>query len=370
MATRNTVHKLLSVLGICLTSGIYLFYMMHGWLYEEIAGSGGGRIYAVRYLTEAGFMVLAGMLFVCAGKFENRRKFLLILSGLVCLIIYSVMDETLFNYSLQNSLSALWPVFTFCLAGKAAGKSAGKDLKRKTVWYLFYYMAIGAAIWVLKEELIWSVNYRMPLVEVIYMSVISTAALFCMETERERENRKGAPVCMLQIGLSCAMLLVLLGSQPRARYILASLTNPITSASGVPAEDNWLGDRFIWLIRGWGGRLDAGEIMDMNVLWNCPLLWLRYEKNMLLVLFMLLAEAMVCVCVVRLVKIQDGGTKNSGLVKFLAFSILLRCAVGLLAEMIFVQNTDAGLLILRNPAEVIPYILFLGLQRQAVSEGK
>lgn len=317
--------------------------------------------YWVTYLRETCWMTVMALLLAMAGRARTKgRKKAVFLFWLVCALLFGfltpVFTTKAFLWKWKKLLFSLWPFMVYVLADSIKRRS-GK-LQKTAAGVACYYGAVLAGIWIIEDVLVFSEFYRREILEMVYLLIVAVAAWEMVKTREkvfpfktvsfmagwdERKIEKIAPVLVL--------IVLFIGHQ-RIYEILSSLTG--SEVSGVGA--NWLKYRFALLSTAWHGDFSIME--ELYVAWlscDCPLFWIHYLKGPVNTIVILALEALLLYCLFMLAKQQ-----KETLPQVLLTALIILAVLGLPAELFLIATPNVGLLLLRNPGDVI-VVLYLAL---------
>lgn len=224
---------------------------------------------------------------------------------------------------------------------------------------------------VLESKLmIFSEFFRRELGDTIYLFSVSVAVWIitgkdkkqCLKHQRTAIGtgrwKKGIPVMAV-----LASFFVIFYQHPRVSEILSGLSNPIQSVEGGIYDINWFGYRIALLFRGWAEDLSMMKYEHaMFTIEQCPLLCIKYAGGMMTVVFVLVLESLLLYCLILEFR-KDGETEDRTLRKVLLAALVIHSILGLFAELFLITSTDVGLLLLRNPGDVIIILYLLQSKR-------
>lgn len=276
--------------------------------------------------------------------------------------------------SFQLLAAAIWPAPVWALAGwmRKKARSVGSGLR--LLGQIFYYFICVTAILLLEEGMVRSVFRRREPFETFYLFLAAAAAWNMPSTQfkKGRRYRRTKPSWRERIGepyvypvlLAALALICLFWKQQRLVDILCSLSNPVSCIQGPIGLVNWLGHRFVMTNACWQGDFSViEEPLRLRVFAENPLVRLNAVKGFGAVVAVLALEGAALYLMWLMLQRAKRSHRN-GFAKLLLFSLVAKSALGLLAELLAVTSTNIGLLLLRNPADMILICLFLAVVDQ------
>ncbi len=325
----------------------------------------------------------------------------------VCAALYGVAfyglgyGSHLIEQRFETLLVSLWPFITYglalllkkpCMGGKAKGIP-----ERKIVRMGLYYLALLAVI-AHMQEMIFSEFYKWEPLMLIYLMTVAALSWRLaptkteivlhggMDTKTETIHQSGADAktgvayqsgvdtkteavhqsetaadqlgtdkwfSTLAAGIPAVITIGLLLCNERVIYILRSLKNPITAIQGAREEVNWLGNRLALAAGAWHGDFSLlDEVLAVKIADGCPLLWADYVQGHVMAVLLLILSAVLLGSLLWVINWLQAGGKQPFL-RLTTAALLLHSGIGLMAELFVFSTTDVGILLLRNPGDVI-----------------
>lgn len=351
----HNVQKYYAGVIICsiLSVSIYIWGFLSTSEEGSIFNCDVGFYYIFKCLYLAVFGVLGNLLY----KNKVKTKYLGI-AATGALILYCFIINNLFCYdylyAIKELCLSLWPVFTYLFGSKIIRINRDKSKAQYILGMGIYFVLLIFVICFIENTLVPSEFYRRDSVEMIFMIVIGIVSWRIIEKQHCIEKS------ILELSMfSISSFLVTFWNHERILDIMSSLINPISS---VPIDnlhtDNWIGYRMSLAWNAWFG--DMSPFLDDTFYFNvnkCSLFWIKYQKGWLPALIILIMEITLLVCIVMLIKNKGAGKK--ALVKILLASVLLYTILGFLADIFLITSTDIGMLILRNPGDILLVFYFV-----------
>lgn len=316
------------------------------------------------YLGELAVMAAFGGLLFCSRTLmqkspDRRRRIFILTCGLLIFaaVLYDIVldNGSLWKWRIRSIIVSLWPFGAYFLArrvqkGTEEGNGRVRFL-REGVYYLLMVIAVFIAEYVMVDY----ESYRGEPLETFYLFAVSVMIRNMAQGDREHSDR--VPVESLLF--PAVSFLLVFSQNSRVKEIISSLANPVASVDGNVSGTNWLGYRMALLSGGFRGDFSLMEKPFAGRVASCPLVWIKYVKGAAVCFFVVALEAFLLYALVSLAKKRrcERGTKPLPLV--LVAALLIRSALGLFADMFLITSTDVGVLLLRNPGDILIILYFV-----------
>ena len=298
-------------------------------------------VYIVKMIYLAFFGVLCGFIW----KRERKRRNFLWLVTIIGMVGYCLLLHML-GYRvrgvMKELLLSLWPLFVYIAADRCIRFIIPKTQAIYLTGMALYYMALVGSIWIIEYKMAGTEFSRREPVEMIYLLVTGIITWRIVE----KHHRKSAAEwkTMASWIFPLAGLVAVFWNHERLLEIFSGLTNPVSAVyADNPRNVNWIGYRVTLFLDAWAGDFSFIEEnwITMN-LYSSPLFWIRY-------------------------------TGENPFVKVLLITVIVRSILGLLADLFVITTPDIGILLLRNPADIllILYLVFgeFEVRRECIDEG-
>lgn len=377
---RKTTKEQIIFFQICaLISGficvaIYIWSILDPIADNEYAFVIGNYVW-IRYLVKIVYLVFFGLLCGLIWKRGGRkRRTFLWLVTIIGMVGYGILLHMLgyrVRGGMKELLLPLWPFFVYI----AADRCIRFLLSRTRAIYLtgmaLYYVALVGSIWIIEYKMAGTVFSRREPVEIIYLLVTGIIAWRIVKKHYRKSAAEWKTMASWIFPLSG--FVAVFWNHERLLEILSGLTNPVSAVyADNPLNVNWIGYRVTLFWDAWAG--DFSFIEDnwiaMN-LYASPLFWIKYMKGWGTFLIVLVLELFLLYCIVSIVLRRNAG-KNP-FVKVLLTTVIVRSILGLLADLFVITTPDIGMLLLRNPTDIllILYLIFgeFEVRRECIDEG-
>ena len=327
-------------------------------------------VYIVKMIYLAFFGVLCGFIWKRGRK---RRNFLWLVTiiGMVgyCLLLHMLGYRV--RGVMKELLLSLWPLFVYIAADRYIRFIIPKTQAIYLTGMALYYMALVGSIWIIEYKMAGTEFSRREPVEMIYLLVTGIITWRIVE----KHHRKSAAEwkTMASWIFPLAGLVAVFWNHERLLEIFSGLTNPVSAVyADNPRNVNWIGYRVTLFLDAWAGDFSFIEEnwITMN-LYSSPLFWIRYMKGWGPFLIVLVLELFLLYCIVSVVLRRNAG--ENPFVKVLLITVIVRSILGLLADLFVITTPDIGILLLRNPADIllILYLVFgeFEVRRECIDEG-
>ena len=314
-------------------------------------------VYIVKMIYLAFFGVLCGFIW----KRERKRRNFLWLVTIIGMVGYCLLLHML-GYRvrgvMKELLLSLWPLFVYIAADRCIRFIIPKTQAIYLTGMALYYMALVGSIWIIEYKMAGTEFSRREPVEMIYLLVTGIITWRIVE----KHHRKSAAEwkTMASWIFPLAGLVAVFWNHERLLEIFSGLTNPVSAVyADNPRNVNWIGYRVTLFLDAWAGDFSFIEEnwITMN-LYSSPLFWIRYMKGWGPFLIVLVLELFLLYCIVSVVLRRNAG--ENPFVKVLLITVIVRSILGLLADLFVITTPDIGILLLRNPADIllILYLIF------------
>ena len=312
-------------------------------------------VYIVKMIYLAFFGVLCGFIW----KRERKRRNFLWLVTIIGMVGYCLLLHML-GYRvrgvMKELLLSLWPLFVYIAADRCIRFIIPKTQAIYLTGMALYYMALVGSIWIIEYKMAGTEFSRREPVEMIYLLVTGIITWRIVE----KHHRKSAAEwkTMASWIFPLAGLVAVFWNHERLLEIFSGLTNPVSAVyADNPRNVNWIGYRVTLFLDAWAGDFSFIEEnwITMN-LYSSPLFWIRYMKGWGPFLIVLVLELFLLYCIVSVVLRRNAG--ENPFVKVLLITVIVRSILGLLADLFVITTPDIGILLLRNPADIL-LILYL-----------
>ena len=314
-------------------------------------------VYIVKMIYLAFFGVLCGFIW----KRERKRRNFLWLVTIIGMVGYCLLLHML-GYRvrgvMKELLLSLWPLFVYIAADRCIRFIIPKTQAIYLTGMALYYMALVGSIWIIEYKMAGTEFSRREPVEMIYLFVTGIITWRIVE----KHHRKSAAEwkTMASWIFPLAGLVAVFWNHERLLEIFSGLTNPVSAVyADNPRNVNWIGYRVTLFLDAWAGDFSFIEEnwITMN-LYSSPLFWIRYMKGWGPFLIVLVLELFLLYCIVSVVLRRNAG--ENPFVKVLLITVIVRSILGLLADLFVITTPDIGILLLRNPADIllILYLIF------------
>ncbi len=327
-------------------------------------------VYIVKMIYLAFFGVLCGFIW----KRERKRRNFLWLVTIIGMVGYCLLLHML-GYRvrgvMKELLLSLWPLFVYIAADRCIRFIIPKTQAIYLTGMALYYMALVGSIWIIEYKMAGTEFSRREPVEMIYLLVTGIITWRIVE----KHHRKSAAEwkTMASWIFPLAGLVAVFWNHERLLEIFSGLTNPVSAVyADNPRNVNWIGYRVTLFLDAWAGDFSFIEEnwITMN-LYSSPLFWIRYMKGWGPFLIVLVLELFLLYCIVSVVLRRNAG--ENPFVKVLLITVIVRSILGLLADLFVITTPDIGILLLRNPADIllILYLVFgeFEVRRECIDEG-
>ena len=327
-------------------------------------------VYIVKMIYLAFFGVLCGFIW----KRERKRRNFLWLVTIIGMVGYCLLLHML-GYRvrgvMKELLLSLWPLFVYIAADRCIRFIIPKTQAIYLTGMALYYMALVGSIWIIEYKMAGTEFSRREPVEMIYLFVTGMIAWRIVE----KHHRKFAAEWKTMVSwiFPLAGLVAVFWNHERLLEIFSGLTNPVSAVyADNPRNVNWIGYRVTLFLDAWAGDFSFIEEnwITMN-LYSSPLFWIRYMKGWGPFLIVLVLELFLLYCIVSVVLRRNAG--ENPFVKVLLITVIVRSILGLLADLFVITTPDIGILLLRNPADIllILYLVFgeFEVRRECIDEG-
>lgn len=372
MNNSEKIHKLkisYYQIGIIVCSlvctGVYIWSILSASEYSVYFEPDIGFYYLFKYL----YLTAAGAfgMYLWAGGSGKYRKYFLP-AALAVLTIYCISISWMgyaWQYAVKELCLALWPFFTYIAAARITDLIAKRKRWNYLVGMGLYFISLCLSIWVIEEVMVPSEFYRRDPVEMAYMLITGSLSWIVVGKGHWEDNKKEKTRAVLVFSLISCM--AVFWDHERIWSIIRSLANPITAShADVPYQVNWLGYRIQIFLDAWLGSRAAFEDVGLfSRVHNCPLFWIKYQKGWPLSVVVFTAGLILIYCVMMGTKRRE--SRENTFIRILLWSLFLRCILGYLAELFLITSTDVGVLLLRNPADILLVCYLVLLQK---GEGK
>lgn len=313
-----------------------------------------GSIYMLKFC----YFLLSVLFCVFIWKISKKKNYVGVAFFIECIIYCLAGMRIGYNlcYAIKELCLVLWPAFTYVLAIRLQNLRMRNRPLSYLAGVLLYYMIFTVGIWFIQYNLVMSEFFHRNPVEIIYMLVIGVLSwLVTTQNQADFNYYKKSMIDGILPVMSCVFVF---WNHDRILQIIGSLRNPVTSvASDMLTETNWVGYRISLFSDAWLGNLSflKNDWISEDI-YGCPLFWVKYQKGWLPALIMLIMEITLLICIVMLIKNKGAGKKD--FIKVLLISVLLHTILGLFADLFLITSTDIGMLMLRNPADIL-LVLYL-----------
>ena len=314
-----------------------------------------GNFVRFRYFIKMVYLAFFGgaCVFIWKKGKKNRRNRICLTAAIgmtgYCILLYAIGYRSLGG--IKELLLTLWP-FLVCIMADAFIRfiSFGKQTSY-LIGKFFYYVILVVSIWIVEYKMAGTEFSRREPVEIVYLFITGIFAWRIMEKHYKKSGAKW--------NTSVSWIFPLLGfaavfwNHKRVLEIFSGLTNPITYVySDSPRNVNWVGYRLTLFLDAWTGDYSFIENNWISTkLYNSPLFWIKYMKGLGLFLTVLVLEVFLLYCIITIA--SHSVARGNPLISVLLKAIILRSILGIFADLFVITTPDIGMLLLRNPADIL-----------------
>lgn len=276
------------------------------------------------------------------------KKYLVIAAVGVLTLYYLIITKVLYHnglYAMEELCLSLWPLGTYLLAENVIKLNRNRDKLSHFLAIGIYFCVVQVAIFFVQDILVSSEFFRRDPIETFFMIVVGIFSWITVEKRYSIQISKTAcGVC------SILSVLVTFWNHKRISNIIGSLVNPISSGyTGNLCSDNWIGYRINLAWNAWFG----GDISPLGLYpsINSPLFWIKY-RNGWFPFFVAVVSGVVLLYFVVII-MKKTSIDKIPLIKFLLLASIFRWTLGYLAEMFLITSTNIGMLLVRNPGDIL-----------------
>lgn len=377
---RKTTKEQLLFFQICaLISGficvaVYIWCLLDPLADNEYAFVIGNYVW-IRYLVKIAYLVffgvLCGLIWKRGGRERRNFVWLVAIIGLVgyCLLLHMLGYRV--RGGMKELLLSLWPLFVYIAADRCIRFILSKTRAIYLTGMALYYVALVGNIWIIEYKMAGTEFSRREPVEIIYLFVTGMIAWRIVE----KQHRKFAAEWKTMVSwiFPLAGFVAVFWNHERLLEIFSGFKNPVSAVySDNPLNVNWIGYRVTLFWDAWAGDFSFIEDnwISMN-LYASPLFWIKYMKGWDAFFIVLVLELFLLYCIVSIVLRRNAG--ENPFVKVLLTTVIVRSILGLFADLFVITTPDIGILLLRNPADIllILYLVFgeFEVRRECIDEG-
>lgn len=377
---RKTTKKQLLIFQICaLISGficvaVYIWCLLDPLADNEYAFVIGNYVW-IHYLVKMVYLVFFGLLCGLIWKKGRRehRKFVW-LAAIIGIAGYGILLYMLgyrVRGGIKELLLPLWPFFVYIAADRCIRFILSKTRAIYLTGMALYYVALVGSIWIIEYKMAGTEFSRREPLEIIYL--LGTGIIAWTIVEKHHRKSAAEWKTMASWIFPLAGFVAVFWNHERLLEIFSGFKNPVSAVySDNPLNVNWIGYRITLFLDAWAGDFSFIEDnwISMN-LYASPLFWIKYMKGWDAFFIVLVLELFLLYCIVSIVLRRNAG--ENPFVKVLLTTVIVRSILGLFADLFVITTPDIGMLLLRNPADIllILYLVFgeFEVRRECIDEG-
>lgn len=315
-------------------------------------------VYIVKIIYLVFFGVLCGLIWKRGGRERRNFVWLVAIIGLVgyCLLLHMLGYRV--RGGMKELLLSLWPLFVYIVADRGIRFISSRTRSSYLTGMALYYMALVGSIWIIEYKMAGTEFSRREPVEMIYLFVTGIITWRIVEKHHRKSSAEWKTMASWIFPL--AGFVTVFWNHERLLEIFSGFKNPVSAVyADNPLNVNWIGYRVTLFLDAWAGDFSFIEDnwISMN-LYASPLFWIKYMKGWGAFFIVLALELFLLYCIVSVVLRRNTG--ENPLVKVLLTTVIVRSILGLFADLFVITTPDIGMLLLRNPADIllILYLIF------------
>lgn len=306
------------------------------------------------------------------GRGEHRNYVCLAaIAGIACycILLYAMGYRN--ASGIKELLLSLWPLIVYISADRCIRLISSRTWALYLTGMALYYAALCVSIWLIEYKMAGNGFTRREPVETSYLFITGIFAWRIAKKHIVNSDQEWKTAVSWIFPL--AGFAAVFWNHERLLQIFSGLTNPVTAIyADNPLKVNWIGYRLTLFLDAWAGDFSFIEDnwISMN-LYSSPLFWIRYMKGWGAFFIVLALELFLLYCIVSIILRRNAG--ENPLVRILLTTVIIRSLLGLFVDLFVITTPDIGMLLLRNPADIllILYLVFgeFEVRRECMNEG-